>query len=171
MQRKYICPSAKNKFLLYYTSFTNYSWTIHNIPHISIRCNTSKRQIFVLRKLPGNSSLMGKSKLALQWSASSLASWGLPTRGRFLLLHSRLPTGIHLPWQKRGFRGLFLGGKYCRPYQAFVLFMDSDRCIFLTGPTGCGKSSVINYTFHSNINNKKWILWNWQPEEKNSGGF
>lgn len=36
----------------------------------------------------------------------------------------------------------------------FKHHMDSDRCVFLTGLTGCGKSSVINYVFHSDINNK-----------------
>lgn len=25
---------------------------------------------------------------------------------------------------------------------------DSDRCVFLTGLTGCGKSSLLNHTFH-----------------------
>lgn len=30
--------------------------------------------------------------------------------------------------------------------------MDSDRCLFLTGLTGCGKSSLLNYTFHTEKN-------------------
>lgn len=36
----------------------------------------------------------------------------------------------------------------------FKRHMDSDRCIFLTGVTGCGKSSIINHIFHLDINNK-----------------
>lgn len=32
--------------------------------------------------------------------------------------------------------------------------IDSDRCIFLTGVTGCGKSSVLQYIFPTNLNEK-----------------
>ncbi len=31
---------------------------------------------------------------------------------------------------------------------------DSDRCVFLTGVTGCGKSSVLQYIFPTNLNQK-----------------
>lgn len=36
----------------------------------------------------------------------------------------------------------------------FTAHMDSDRCVFLTGLTGCGKSSVLTHMFHVDINRK-----------------
>lgn len=38
--------------------------------------------------------------------------------------------------------------------EPFRRHMDSDRCVFLTGVTGCGKSSVLNHMFHVDINNR-----------------
>lgn len=38
--------------------------------------------------------------------------------------------------------------------EPFKQRMDSDRCVFLTGLTGCGKSSVLNHMFHVDINRR-----------------
>lgn len=38
-----------------------------------------------------------------------------------------------------------------------TIHMDSDRCVFLTGLTGCGKSSVLTHMFHVDINKKVHI--------------
>lgn len=40
----------------------------------------------------------------------------------------------------------------------FKSYMDSDRCLFLTGLTGCGKSSLLSHIFH--INNHSIIIDN-----------
>lgn len=38
--------------------------------------------------------------------------------------------------------------------EPFKQHMDSDRCVFLTGLTGCGKSSILNHMFHVDLNNR-----------------